>query len=116
MKTTSHTRRIRRHARVRSRIVGTAERPRLSVYRSSKHLYAQLIDDDAEKTLIGLSDAPLGKKKMTKTERATALGEALAKAAIERKIKRVVFDRGGYAYHGRTKALADGARKGGLQF
>ena len=116
MKTTSHNRRIRRHARVRSRIVGTAERPRLSVFRSSKHLYAQLIDDDAQKTLLGLSDTSLGKKKMTKTERATALGAALAKAAIERKIKHVVFDRGGYAYHGRTQALAEGARNGGLQF
>lgn len=125
-RTTIKTRRIRRHIRVRSHITGTAARPRLSVFRSNKYMYAQLVDDGAAKTLVGMSDKSLGKnqtkagrpraEKMTKTERARALGEALAKKAGEKKIVRVVFDRGGFAYHGRTQAFADGARTGGLKF
>lgn len=108
-------RRIRRHIRVRSRIQGTRERLRLSIFRSSKYLYAQLVDDDAGRTVVGMSDRAIGKK-MTKTERARAFGEAFAKKAREAKIEEVVFDRGGFSYHGRVQAFADGARKNGLKF
>lgn len=104
----------RRQARVRSKLMGTADRPRLSVDRSSKNLSAQLIDDVAHKTLTGLSTTAL-KTKGTKTEKAKALGEALAKKAAELKIKAAIFDRGSYRYHGRIKALAESAREAGLK-
>lgn len=110
------TRRIRRHNRVRSRVGGSLHRPRLSVFRSNKYLYAQLIDDDAGRTVLGMSDRGISKKKMKKTERAHALGEAFAKKAQEANMREVVFDRGGFRYHGRAKAFAEGARKGGLKF
>ncbi|MBI2038722.1 MAG: 50S ribosomal protein L18 [Candidatus Niyogibacteria bacterium] len=123
---TTKMRRIRRHIRVRSRVEGTSKRPRLSVFRSSKYIYAQLVDDNAARTLIGMSDRSLAKnqpkagrlraEKMTKTERARAFGEAFAKKAREANIIEVVFDRGGFSYHGRTQAFAEGARKGGLKF
>ncbi len=104
-----------RKRRVRSRIEGTALRPRLSVFRSNTHIYGQIIDDIKKVTLASVSD--LGKKeKMKKTEAAAAAGEELAKLAIAKKIKKVTFDRNGFIYHGRVKALADGARKGGLEF
>lgn len=103
----------RRANRVRSRVSGTAERPRLSVHRSLKHLSAQLIDDEAGQTLLGMNDKAF---KGTKTEKALALGKALAEAAKGKKISAVGFDRSSYRYHGRVKALADGARAGGLQF
>ena len=107
--------RARRHNRVRAKITGTADRPRLCVFRSARFIYAQLIDDTTGKTLASVSDAK-SKKSGTKTESAFAVGEALATAAAKHKIKSVVFDRGGYKYHGRVESLADGARKGGLEF
>jgi len=106
---------MQRKRRVRSRIEGTAARPRLSVFRSNSHIYGQLVDDTKKVTLFSVSD--LGKKeKMTKTQAAEMIGEELAKKAIAKKIKKVTFDRNGFIYHGRVKALADGARKGGLEF
>ena len=113
--------RIRRHERVRERIIGTAERPRLSVHRSLAHMYAQLIDDRTGRTLASASDlevkagAPAADKK-SKGERATAVGKAIAERAKAAGIAEVVFDRGGYRYHGRIKAMADAARGSGLKF
>ena len=106
--------RTRRHKRIRSRISGTAAVPRLVAFRSNSYIYAQLIDDDAGKTLASASSLEV--KGSNKTAAATATGKAVAKKAFEQKIKKVVFDRGGYVYAGRVKALADGAREGGLQF
>lgn len=112
----------RRRHRVRARISGTAERPRLSVRRSLSHVYAQIIDDISGKTLAAASDLGLGlkpkkgKKGEGKTSRAKAVGLALAEAAKKAGVKKVVFDRGGRTYHGRVKALALGAREGGLEF
>jgi len=108
---------VRREARIRAKIQGTADRPRLSVYRSNVAIYAQLIDDANHKTLMGITEKEVEtKEKMTKSEKAKAVGSALAKKAKEKKITAVVFDKGSYAYHGRVKALADGAREGGLVF
>jgi large subunit ribosomal protein L18 len=107
--------RQRRHRRIRGKVVGTAERPRLAVFRSNKGISAQLIDDAAGKTLAGASWTGV-KASGNKTDQASAVGKALAAAAKEAGIKRCVFDRGGYLYHGRVKALADGAREGGLEF
>lgn len=107
--------RLRRKARVRSQISGSAKRPRLSVFRSGAHIYAQLIDDVNGKTLASASDLK-AEGKTTKTEKAAGVGITLAEAAKGLKIKEVVFDRGGFAYHGRVKALAEAARKGGLKF
>ena len=103
-----------RKARVRSRITGSAERPRLTVYKSSIHIYGQIIDDEKGKTLAAASDIKV--KSGKKIERAGAVGEELAKKALAKKIKKVTFDRNGFKYHGRVKALAEGARKGGLEF
>ena len=103
-----------RKARVRSRVVGTADRPRLSVYKSNIHIYGQLVDDDKQVTLAATSDLKV--KTGKKTEKAEKVGEELAKLAIAKKIKKVTFDRNGFRYHGRVKALAEGARKGGLDF
>ncbi len=112
-----YTSKQKRERRVRSKIVGTKERPRLSVFRSNVHIYAQLIDDEQRKTIMGVSEKQLEKEeKLKKIEKARKLGKLLAKMAVEKHIIRVVFDRGSYAYHGRTKALAEGAREGGLQF
>jgi len=115
--------RIRRHRRVRAKVQGTAEKPRLCVFRSNKHIYAQLIDDDARKTLVAAKDteikkiSPEIKKKFSrKVALAYEVGILIAKKAQDLGIKKVVFDRGGYKYHGRVKAVAEGARKGGLQF
>ena len=102
-----------RHRRIRAKISGTKERPRLSIYRSGKHIEAQLIDDESQKTIIGLKDI---KAKGTKMERASNLGETLAKEIINKGYKKIVFDRGGYQYHGRIKAFAESLRKGGLEF
>jgi large subunit ribosomal protein L18 len=108
--------RVRRHARVRAKISGTAERPRLAVYRSNRHIYAQLVDDDAARTLIAASDRELESgKESGKTAPAKAVGELLAERAKSAGIERVVFDRGGRLFHGRVAALADGAREKGLQ-
>ncbi len=109
-----------RHLRVRQRVQGTAARPRLSVFRSLKHIYAQLIDDETGRTLLAVgSRSPEFKEKLkTGGNRAAAklVGEAVAQRARERGIERVVFDRGGYQFHGRVKALADAARSAGLKF
>ena len=119
-KPNSNKQRQIRHMRVRNKISGTAQRPRLSVYRSLNNIYAQIIDDVAQNTLVSAStlDEELkGKLKGTgNKEAAKAVGELIAKRAIEKGIKAVVFDRGGYIYHGRVKELADAARDAGLEF
>ena len=116
-KKNSNVARIKRHQRVRKNISGTAERPRLNVYRSLSHIYAQIIDDTKGITLVSASSMY---KDFTANggniEGAKAVGNAIAKKALEKGIKAVVFDRGGYVYHGRVAALADGAREGGLEF
>ena len=109
--------RERRHRRVRGKIRGTAECPRLAVFRSNRGIFAQLVDDDAGKTLGASSWTGLPKSfKGDKTEQASEVGKLLAAAAKEAGVQACVFDRAGYLYHGRVKALADGAREGGLQF
>ena len=109
--------RERRHRRVRGKVRGTAERPRLMVFRSNRGIFAQLVDDDAGKTLAGASWIGLPKSFAgDKTEQAREVGKAVAAAAKQGGIEAVVFDRGGYLYHGRVKALAEGAREGGLVF
>jgi large subunit ribosomal protein L18 len=108
--------RERRHRRVRGKVAGTAERPRLVVYRSNRGIFAQLVDDETGRTLASASWTALGKKDGSKTEQAAEVGKALAASAKAAGIQRCVFDRGGYLYHGRVKALAEGAREGGLQF
>ena len=110
--TSVYQKKQRRHARVRSRVTGTALRPRLAVFRSNKHIYAQIIDDVAGKTLASISDLKLKGEQAS----AKAIGEAVAKLAIGQKIKQVSFDRGGYIYAGRIKQVAEGARAGGLEF
>lgn len=107
--------RTRRHARIRAKISGTKDRPRLSVFRSNKYIYAQLIDDETGKTLVAASDIGV-KKGKTKVERAREVGSLIAEAAKVKKIKDVVFDRGGFVYAGRVKSLADAARETGLVF
>lgn len=109
-----HTDRARRQKRIRAKVNGTKDVPRLSVYRSNKFIYAQLIDDSKGNTIASASD--MGVKAKTKTLRAAEAGKVLAKAAVAKKIEKVVFDRGGFRYTGRIKALADGAREGGLKF
>ncbi|OGF70240.1 50S ribosomal protein L18 [Candidatus Giovannonibacteria bacterium RIFCSPLOWO2_02_FULL_45_14] len=106
--------RISRHKRIRAKIKGTAERPRLSIFRSLKHMEAQLINDSARKTILGMKDLKI--KKGTKTNRAAGLGEAFAKEILAKGYKKIVFDRGGYQYHGRIKVLAEALRKGGVEF
>ncbi|MGH7531329.1 MAG: 50S ribosomal protein L18 [Gemmatimonadales bacterium] len=117
IKTAADTR-YRRHLRVRKKVQGTPERPRLVVFRSSKHIYAQLVDDQRGVTLAGAADTSDGVQVdgKGKVARSFALGRFIAAKARERGIVRVVFDRGGYQYHGRVKAVADGARKEGLEF
>ncbi|KKT29885.1 50S ribosomal protein L18 [Candidatus Giovannonibacteria bacterium RIFCSPLOWO2_12_FULL_44_25] len=105
-----------RHKRVRAKIFGTNERPRFSVYRSNRHLFLQLIDDDKGKTILGVSDKHIKMKKgQKKSDFAYEAGKLLAKLAKEKKITRAVFDRGGYKYHGRVKKAAEGARESGLK-
>ncbi len=110
----------KRHQRVRAKISGTAQCPRLAVFRSSQHIYAQLIDDVAQKTIISVSDLKLdsgkAKSKETLTERAKKVGNMVAKLALEKGKESIVFDRGGFAYHGVVKAVAEGAREAGLKF
>lgn len=112
--------RQKRHKRVRGKVIGTPERPRLNVYRSLKSMHAQIIDDVAGKTLVAASGLEKEIKEQFKftgnKEAAEAVGKLLAKKALEKGIETVVFDRGGYIYHGRIKSLADGARAGGLKF
>jgi large subunit ribosomal protein L18 len=112
--------RKRRHRRVRKQVIGTSQRPRFNVFRSLKHIYAQVIDDTRGHTLAAVStlDPELRDKvkDLTKTEQAKLVGGLLAKRALERGVKEVAFDRGGYKYHGRVKSLAEAAREGGLEF
>ena len=116
-KTDRKMERTRRHLRVRTKISGTAERPRLCVYRSNTNLYVQIIDDVAGKTLVSCSTLDKDiKEKHGNIEAAKEVGTMIAKKAIEKNIKTVVFDRGGYIYHGVVKALAESAREGGLEF
>ncbi|MBP8983370.1 50S ribosomal protein L18 [Coprothermobacter proteolyticus] len=109
-----------RHKRIRKHITGTAERPRLCVFRSSRHIYAQIIDDENGHTLVCASTLEKELrdqiKGLRKTEQAAAIGKLIAQRALEKGIKSVVFDRGGYKYHGRVKALADASREAGLEF
>ena len=127
MSTEKINKRQKRRLRIRAKIFGRLKRPRLSVFRSNKHIYAQVIDDSKGATLVSASDLELVKPKkktdgtkkelelQTKKDIAFLLGDLLAKKALKKKIKKVIFDRGGYRYHGRVKALAEGARKGGLE-
>ena len=107
--------RTRRHARVRRKIAGTSERPRLAVYRSNRHIYAQVIDDVAGRTLAAASTLVEGNGEDPKAK-AKAVGVQVAEKAKAAGVTRVTFDRGGFRYHGRVQALADGAREGGLEF
>ena len=118
--------RYQRHKRIRKELSGTAEKPRLCVFRTPKHIYAQLIDDKKNHTIFSASDLEIkkttkdktsGKEKLNaKISKAKEVGRQIAKKAIEKKISKVVFDRGGYKYHGRIKSLAEGAREQGLKF
>jgi large subunit ribosomal protein L18 len=109
-------RKIKRQIRTRSKIKGTGIRPRLSVYRSNRFMYAQLIDDQIQKTIVGVSEKHLKETLSGKIARAKAVGVLLAKKAMDKKIKKAVFDRGSCSYHGRISAIAAGAREGGLEF
>lgn len=117
---TSREARQRRHERIRRNLHGTAERPRLNVFRSLLHIYAQVIDDDLGNTLVSASTLDPEVREqlegLNKSQQATRVGQLIAKRALAQGLKTVVFDRGGYPYHGRVKALADGAREGGLEF
>ncbi|HRO64620.1 MAG TPA: 50S ribosomal protein L18 [Candidatus Dojkabacteria bacterium] len=111
---TKTDRRNRRKLKIRNRVIGTVERPRLSVYKTNQHIYAQLVDDSNSQTLMATSDVKL--EKGTKSEKAKLVGESLAKLAQAKKITKVVFDRNGFKFHGRIKELAQGAKDGGLIF
>ena len=125
---TKREKRQRRHKKIRFRIHGTSKVPRFCVFRSSNHIYAQLIDDERGRTLVAVSDlalkTPIKKKKTSQTKESFAgkvaiayeVGRLVAERALKKKIIKIVFDRGGYKYHGRVKAVAEGARDGGLQF
>ena len=115
----TRTARQRRHRRIRVKLVGTTDRPRLNVFRSLQHTYAQVIDDSTGRTLVAASTNEPGSRgnlSGSKTERARAIGKAIAERAREHGVSSVVFDRGGYLYHGRIKALAEAAREAGLEF
>ncbi len=116
-----HQKRYRRHKRIRAKLSGTARIPRLCVFRSNRHIYAQLIDDEKGQTLVSASDLELAKTKRakikkTKKEIAFEVGKLIAEKALKKKIEKAVFDRAGYKYHGRVKSLAEGARAGSLKF
>lgn len=115
-KESNNVARQRRHARVRNRVSGTAEMPRLNVFRSNSHIFAQIIDDEKGTTLVSSSSVSLKLKNGGNVEGAKAVGADIAKKAAAKKIKTVVFDRGGYQYHGRVAALAEAARENGLEF
>ena len=112
--------RLRRHRRIRKRVVGSVDRPRLNVFRSLRHIYAQVIDDEAGNTLVSAStlDADLRDRVegLSKGEQARLVGELVARRALEKGIREVVFDRGGYSYHGRVRSVAEAARSGGVIF
>jgi large subunit ribosomal protein L18 len=113
---TKPAQRLRRRRRVRAKVRGTADRPRISIFRSNRGISAQLIDDDAGRTLAAVVWTEDDLKGLPRMEQATKAGQALAQRAKEAGVERAVFDRGGYRYHGRVKALAEGAREGGLAF
>lgn len=116
-KATRNQLRKRRQVRVRKKVNGTSERPRLNVFRSLKHIYAQLINDKQGATLVAASSLELeANGDLSKAQVAEKVGQLVAERAVEQGIKQVIFDRGGYKYHGRVKALAEAARKGGLEF
>jgi large subunit ribosomal protein L18 len=108
--------RARRKLRIRKKVSGTTERPRLTVFRSNQQIYAQVVDDTQGSTLVEATSLKLDKAEANKSQIAEQVGQAIAAACLGKGIKQVVFDRNGYIYHGRVKALADGARKGGLEF
>ncbi len=110
------TNKDKRKLRIRNKVSGTADRPRLSIHRSNKHIIAQLIDDKAEKTLVGISTASMKDAKGTKSEVSFELGKKLGELAIAKKVKTISFDRGASKYHGRVKQVAEGAREAGLEF
>ena len=122
LKKSRRVQRAKRHRRIRKKIAGTAERPRLVVFRSLKNIEAQLVDDDAARTIVGFSTLAQEMKdfktesRNPRVETAKEAGKLLAKKAKEAGVERVIFDRGGYRYHGRVKAFAEGAREGGLEF
>jgi large subunit ribosomal protein L18 len=111
---TREQQRYRRHLRVRKKVAGTAERPRLVIFRSLKHITAQIVDDTTGRTMMTISSTSIERGK--KTEKSTEVGKRIAARAKDAGITKVVFDRAGYKYHGRVKAVADGAREGGLEF
>ena len=108
--------RLKRHSRIRKKLTGTEKIPRLVVFRSNKHIYAQIINDASGQTIVSSSDHKLAKEKISKLEVAKKVGINLATAALAKNIKGVVFDRAGYKYHGRIKALSEGSKEGGLIF
>lgn len=111
------TQKLNRQKRVRAKIYGSQQKPRLSVFRSNKFIYVQAIDDENQKTIVGVSEKELKERnKVKKTDRAFELGKLLAKKVLSKKITEAVFDRGSYKYHGRVKNIAQGAREGGLKF
>lgn len=117
MKSQKIQKRVRRKKNLRARIFGTLDRPRLTVYRSIRKIYAQIINDETGKTIVSASSSEIKTaKSQSKVEIAGVVGESLALKAVKAKIKKVSFDKNGFMYHGRVKALADGARKGGLDF
>jgi large subunit ribosomal protein L18 len=120
MAKTKEEARLKRKDSIRKRVHGTAERPRLTVFRSAKHIYAQVVDDDAQKTLAATSTLAADVREsiggMKKKDRAKKIGETIAKMCLSKGVAQVVFDRNGFIYHGRISALADGAREGGLKF
>ncbi len=114
---TRECQRIKRHRRIRTKVRGTNKVPRLSVFRSLRHLFVQLIDDHEKKTLLSASDREIDKKiQNCKVSDGMKVGELIAKKALAKGIQAICFDRGGYVYHGQVKAIAEGARKGGLKF
>lgn len=119
MKSNKRNRRITRHRRIEAKMKGSAKCPRLCIFRSNQHIYAQLIDDEKHKTVLSASDREL-KSKAPKTKIAAEVGKLIAKKAKNlpagRQVEKIIFDRAGYKYHGRVKLLADGAREGGLKF
>ena len=115
-KESKNEKRIRRHERLRSKVKGSATCPRLSVYRSNAHIHCQVIDDEAGKTLVACSSLEMKLANGSNIDAAKQVGSELAKRCLEKKIENVVFDRGGYIYHGRVKAVAEAAREAGLKF
>ena len=112
------TGRSKRKKRIKKKIYGDAKRPRVSIFRSNKYIYAQVVDDEKGRTITSVSDEKLAlrKKKVTRVDRAFKVGEKLAGLLKKKKLKQIVFDRSGYKYHGRVKAVAEGLRKGGIEF